>query len=125
MADILITVLGIICVVFVWVALYDSNRFVVRELKITDRRIRKPFRAVVVADLHNKRYGKENERLLAAIREQKPDMILVAGDIPTAKPGKKLLQEPRNIGVGAFHVTPSSSERPISRSPYSVEQPII
>lgn len=90
MADILITVLGIICVVFVWVALYDSNRFVVRELKITDRRIRKPFRAVVVADLHNKRYGKENERLLAAIREQKPDLILTAGDIPTAKPGKKL-----------------------------------
>ena len=90
MADILITVLGIICVAFVWVALYDSNRFAVRELKITDRRIRKPFRAVVVADLHNKRYGKENERLLAAIREQKPDMILIAGDIPTAKPGKKL-----------------------------------
>ena len=90
MADILITVLGIICVAFAWVALYDSNRFVVRKLKMTDRRIRKPFRAVVVADLHNKRYGKENERLLAAIREQKPDMILAAGDIPTAKPGKKL-----------------------------------
>lgn len=90
MTDILITVTGIICVALVWVALYDSNRFVVRELKITDRRIRKPFRAVVVADLHNKRYGKENERLLTAIREQKPDMILIAGDIPTAKPGKKL-----------------------------------
>lgn len=90
MLDILITVLGIILIMLLWVMLYDSNRFVVRSATVSDRRIRKPLRAVVIADLHNKRYGKDNERLLAEIREQKPDMILVAGDILTAKSGKPL-----------------------------------
>ena len=88
MLDVLITVLGVLAIALLWVMMYDSNRFVVREHRVSDRRIRKPARAVVLADLHNKRYGRENERLLAAIREQKPDFILVAGDILTAKPGK-------------------------------------
>lgn len=76
--------------VLIWMILYDSNRFVIREYRLDDERIKKNFRAVVLADLHNKRYGKNNEQLLDAIRECKPDMILVAGDIPTATPGKKL-----------------------------------
>lgn len=90
MLDILITILGIIIVVFLWVMLYDGNRFVVVKHTFTDKRIQKNCRAVVLADLHNKCYGKNNERLLAAIREQTPDFILVAGDIPTAKKGKSL-----------------------------------
>lgn len=90
MLDILFTIIGVIGILLVWVMLYDSNRFVVTGQKITDKRIKKNCRAVVLADLHNKRYGKDNERLLAAIREAKPDFILVAGDIPTAKPGRSL-----------------------------------
>jgi len=88
MADVVITLAGIACILLTWVTLYDSNRFVVRRLELSDRRIRKPVRAVVLADLHNKRYGKDNSFLLAAIREQKPDMILIAGDILTARPRK-------------------------------------
>ncbi len=88
MADVVITLLGIACILLMWVMLYDSNRFVVRRLELSDRRITRHVRAVVLADLHNKRYGKENGLLLAAIREQKPDMILIAGDILTAQPGK-------------------------------------
>ena len=90
MTDILVTVLGIILIILMWVMLYDSNRFVVKSIVVSDRRIRKPLRAVVISDLHNKRYGKDNEKLLNAIKEQKPDMILVAGDILTAKPGKPI-----------------------------------
>lgn len=90
MADILITILGVAAIIFIWVILYDSNRFVVRQHQVTDRRIKKKARAVVLADLHNKRYGRENERLLEAIRGQKPDFILVAGDLVTAKPRKSL-----------------------------------
>lgn len=90
MTDILVTVLGIILIILMWVMLYDSNRFVVKSIVVSDRRIRKPLRAVVISDLHNKRYGKDNEKLLNAIKEQKPDMILVAGDILTAKPGKSI-----------------------------------
>ncbi len=90
MLEAIVTIIGILAVVLLWVALYDSNRFAVRRYAVTDKRIRKPCRAVVIADLHNKRYGKNNERLLAAIRGQQPDIILIAGDIITAKPGRGL-----------------------------------
>ena len=90
MTDVMITVLGIACILTMWVMLYDSNRFVVRRLEICDRRIIKSVRAIVLADLHNKCYGKENKMLLDAIREQKPDVILIAGDILTAQPGKTM-----------------------------------
>lgn len=90
MTDVMITFLGIVCILLMWVMLYDSNRFVVRRLTLCDRRIKKHVRAIVIADLHNKCYGKDNQILLTAIREQKPDMILAAGDILTAKPGKSM-----------------------------------
>lgn len=90
MTDVMITLLGIVCILIIWVMLYDSNRFVVRRLELCDRRIRKPVKAVVLADLHNKCYGRENKLLLEAIREQNPDVILIAGDILTARPGKSM-----------------------------------
>lgn len=90
MADIIITIAVALLLLFAWVMLYDSNRFVVRTYKVSDGRIRKGCRAVMLSDLHNKRYGRENSRLLESIREQKPDFILIAGDILTAKPGKSL-----------------------------------
>lgn len=92
MLDAIVTCIGILAIVLLWVILYDSNRFVVRKYAAADKRIRKSCRAVVIADLHNKRFGKNNERLLAAVREQQPDFVLIAGDIITAKPGRG--QEP-------------------------------
>lgn len=86
MFEIIVTVLGILFVILLWVILYDSNRFVIKKHAVADRRIKKPCRGVVIADLHNKRYGKNNERLIEVIREQKPDFIFIAGDIITARP---------------------------------------
>lgn len=88
--DVVITVIAVILVAMLWIMLYDSNRFVVRHYSLRDQRIKKPVKAVVLADLHNKRYGKENECLLQAIDEIRPDMILIAGDILTAKPKASL-----------------------------------
>ena len=90
MINILATIFVIILVILLWVMIFDSNRFVIVRHSLSDRRIKKPCRAVVLADLHNKCYGKNNEQLLAAVKDCKPDFILVAGDIPTAKKGKGL-----------------------------------
>ena len=84
--DVVITVIAVILVIMLWIMLYDSNRFVVQHYSLRDQRIKKSVKAVVLADLHNKRYGKENERLLQAIDEIGPDMVLIAGDLLTAKP---------------------------------------
>lgn len=90
MLNILITIFGVLCLIVVWVILYDSNRFVVVRNSFSSDKLRRSGRAVVLADLHNKRYGKNNELLLNAIDDCKPDFVLVAGDILTAKPGASL-----------------------------------
>ena len=82
--------IAIIGIILFWVILFDTSRFVIVKHRIADQRIRGNLRACVLADLHNKQYGKENELLLRAIDEQKPDVILIAGDILTAHPGKSL-----------------------------------
>ena len=39
------------------------------------------FTAAVLSDLHGKMFGKDNERLLAAVAEQSPDAIFLTGDL--------------------------------------------
>ncbi len=90
MWEILIFILAIIILAAFWIILFDSTRFVVRRMEISDRRIEGSFRVVVLSDLHNKCYGRGNCVLLEKIKEQEPDAIFIAGDILTAKPGKSL-----------------------------------
>lgn len=42
------------------------------------------FTAVFLSDLHNHSYGEKNSRLLQAICKEKPELILIAGDMLTA-----------------------------------------
>ena len=81
-------ILCVLILFFAWIMIYDTSRFVKTEYIFKDPRIVKPFRAVVLADLHNKRYGRDNELLLQSIREGKPDLCLIAGDLITAKPNE-------------------------------------
>lgn len=78
-----------VCLVIVlfWVMIWDSNRFVVKKYMIRSDKLKKNCRIVFLSDLHNKEYGAGNVRLLQAIEEQKPDLILVGGDMLTAKAG--------------------------------------
>ena len=61
--------IGILCaaaLILIWVMLYDSNRFVTVEYHIRCRNLKRKYRFVMLSDLHNKRYGEHNEKLLAA-----------------------------------------------------------
>ena len=44
-------------------------------------------RVVFLSDLHNHLYGKDNEKLLDAIRSEEPDLIFIAGDMLVGKAG--------------------------------------
>lgn len=48
---------------------------------VRSEKIGEPVRIVLVTDLHSCKYGKEEETLIAAIEGQKPDIILLGGDI--------------------------------------------
>ncbi|MGI6746384.1 MAG: metallophosphoesterase [Acutalibacteraceae bacterium] len=39
------------------------------------------YRIVHISDLHNKKFGKNQSRILNVMREQKPDIIVITGDI--------------------------------------------
>lgn len=80
----------VLFIAMLWLMLYDTTRFTVQKLTLRDSRIRKTCRAVVLSDLHNKQYGKNNELLLAKIRECEPDFILIAGDMITPNRGRAL-----------------------------------
>lgn len=104
-------IIGIMAVFFCVVIFCDTHRFVVKETVLHSGKIKQDTVFVVLADLHNKSFGKENARLLKAIREIHPDMVLLAGDMLNAKPGadfqqtaeflKKLAEEyPVFYGIG-------------------------
>lgn len=79
-----VIILGILIgLVIVWVK--DTNRFILMPYKIESSKIKKNATVVLLADLHNKSFGKRNEKLRKAIEESNPDMIMIAGDMLTSK----------------------------------------
>lgn len=79
---------AVICLLMIAVMVCDSNRFVTVHYRIPAPKIKKKVRLVLLADLHNKQYGRDNEKLLSAIEEVAPDLILSAGDLITSSKGK-------------------------------------
>lgn len=79
---------GIVAVFFLAVMAIDCNRFTIREYNCKDARLEKDTRIVLLSDLHNKSFGKDNRRLIGAIDRIRPDLILVAGDMYTAARGQ-------------------------------------
>ena len=58
-----------------------NNMFVVRRHRLETEKLQKDLKIVLLSDLHNKVYGKENRSLLKRIASLRPDMIVIAGDL--------------------------------------------
>lgn len=82
---VIIICLAVLAVFFLLVMAVDCNRFVIRTYRCRIKKLKKDGRAVLLSDLHNKSFGKENEKLLAAIERIRPDMIWIAGDMYTCE----------------------------------------
>lgn len=87
---ILLVLFVCLIIVLLWVMIWDSNRFVIKKYTFSSNKIKKSCRFVFLSDLHNKEYGAGNERLLQAIEEISPDVVLIGGDMMTAKPKASL-----------------------------------
>lgn len=89
---ILLIIIGILCVCFLGIciiSIIENRKIVVTNYLISSPSIPESFRDcrfLVLADLHNACFGKNNETLLQMIREQQPDYILIAGDMIVGKP---------------------------------------
>lgn len=88
----------VICII----SAIENRRLVVTRYKVSSPKLPPEFdgkKMVVLADLHNASFGKENAVLLQKIRAENPDYIIIAGDMIVAKPNSditipvKLIQE--------------------------------
>ncbi len=64
--------------------LYENRHFHITTYEYSNKKLPKSFDQAVIlflTDLHNYCYGDNNERLLNAIRNNKPDFILIGGDM--------------------------------------------
>lgn len=71
--------LGIAFVLFeLW---YSYDYLTVTSYAFTTGKLTEPVRAVILADMHDHEFGRDNERLIAAVQAQSPDVILMVGDM--------------------------------------------
>lgn len=79
--------MAVLAVFFLTVMAIDCSRFVIRRYRCSMKNLKKDGRIILLSDLHNKSFGKGNEKLLGAIRRLNPDMIVIAGDMYTSSKG--------------------------------------
>ena len=82
--------IAVIALFFIMVMVIDVNRFVMVKYKVKNRKVKKPYKFVMLSDLHNKQFGADNEKLYQAICDINPDGVLIAGDMITAKVGQNM-----------------------------------
>lgn len=78
---ILLIILAVLTFAAVLLTLIYLKWLKVIEVTIKDTKIRKKHRLVLISDLHNSEFGKDNRRLSELIIRQKPEFVLVAGDL--------------------------------------------
>lgn len=61
-------------------------RLAVRHYTVESEKVDGPIRLAVLTDLHACRYGKNQEQLVAAVAAQKPDLVVMCGDIVDDEP---------------------------------------
>lgn len=86
--NLLISIVMGLILAALFVICLDVNRFVVRDYTIYSDKVDREYKIALLADMHNKEYGKDNYKLISAIKDMNPDMVCCAGDILTARPGK-------------------------------------
>lgn len=89
----------------------DNRRFVVRDYTVSSAKVREDLTFVFVTDLHAKDYGNRNARVLDAIRDAKPDAILVGGDMIVSRQARE--ERPHWIDVAADFLEQAAAIAPV------------
>lgn len=82
-----IIITGLFLIMLVWI-LVERKQLVITRYDVISDKLPKAFHNtgfVVLADLHNSKFGKNNERLIRRIESCSPEFIIVAGDMINKK----------------------------------------
>jgi len=80
----LVGLFALYCIITIY---RDMNRFVIRNYEVKSTKIKEKFTFVMLSDLHNQSFGKQNDVLCKAILQLNPDCVLTVGDLYTSKAG--------------------------------------
>ncbi len=75
---------GALGLAFAAAEMVGLRHFEITEYRCRKKKVKEPFRAAVVADLHEASFGPKNARLLETLRRQMPDVIFIPGDFISA-----------------------------------------
>ncbi len=67
---------------------YERKALTVETVEITSEKIKSSRRVVFLSDLHSNEFGRDNEKLLAAIDSCRPDAVLSGGDMMVSRRGE-------------------------------------
>lgn len=59
----------------------ELKKFRISQYEMASKKINHDIKLVVISDLHSFSYGKDNDALIRAVCAQKPDLILLPGDL--------------------------------------------
>ncbi len=99
MWKLILVIVVVLCIVMLLIGIIDGNRFVVVKEEFTLSGLKKGCCFVMISDLHNKVYGKDNQKVMDAIKKAEPDFVVIAGDLVTShakesmEPGIRLAKE--------------------------------
>ena len=75
---IIIAILLLACLTSIWLS---YNWLTISNYTVTSSKISESFRIVLISDLHDHQFGRNNEKLAEKIQEQSPDLIIIDGDM--------------------------------------------
>lgn len=77
-----LSILLLLCVVGIGITLnMSAHCLTVTHYSLNTPKMTAPIRVVHLTDLHNSEFGKDNRRLVSLVEQQKPDLILMTGDM--------------------------------------------
>lgn len=78
---IFVMVAAVILLIYVIWQYQELKKFEITQYEMLTSKVNKEVKMVVISDLHSFSYGTGNERLLDAVKDQRPDLILIPGDL--------------------------------------------
>ena len=76
-----IIIAAIVAVLLVVFCVWQNKGLTVTQYKVTNSKNSSTLRIVQISDLHNASFGRDNKWLLDKVRKEKPDIIVITGDL--------------------------------------------
>ena len=96
---IIVAIVIVLIVVLAVVNYRDIHSFVTRTYEVESDKAESDYTFALLSDLHGYKFGEGNEKLIKAIEEIDPDVVLCAGDMFDAGPSQDKLKTENGISL--------------------------